>query len=100
MSRFKNFLLGRNHAMNDVGDQLGAPRIWVVCPHCGAQDWRVPPHGIGEPCPLVKSLSDSFGLKFDAERMATLRSGHQMEQVSRLFEQQFLQPEEEEENDE
>lgn len=83
--------------INAIADRLGAPDEYVVCPHCGAQDWRVPPHGLGEPCPVVEKMADSAGLKFDAERMNTIRAGHQMETLQRFLEEHFAPPDSDEE---
>lgn len=93
----QNHLLGIHQELNELSDELGAPRAWVVCPHCGAQGWRLPPHGIAKACPIVKSMTDSVGLKFDAERNFTITSRQQMERFTQLFEEQAREEEGEEE---
>lgn len=103
LRRFYYWLIGRDYKTNELADRWGCPRIWVTCVHCGAQRWRLPPHNMN-PCPLVKQMADSAGMKFDAERNLSIRSGQQLEQVSRFFEQQFEQfqqfePGEEEEDE-
>lgn len=76
-------------------DAMGAPRAWVVCPHCGAQDWRLPPHALQEPCPLVQETAQSLGLRFDAERMTALRTGTHLEAATQAMQRYFNPPEDE-----
>ena len=57
-------------------------RAWVVCPSCGEQGWVLPPHGL-DPCPLVIQAAQDLGLKFDAERSASIRAGLSMEDIAR-----------------
>jgi hypothetical protein len=67
---------------NNMAREWGLPRQWVVCASCGEQDWVLPPHGL-EPCPLVIQMTEQVGLKIDAERMASVRVGVGMEEVTR-----------------
>lgn len=66
--------------LNRNADAFALPREWVVCPHCGAQSWRLPPHAL-EPCPIVVQLSDAMGIKIDADRSAAIRMGVTTEQM-------------------
>lgn len=78
---------------NQLGDDVGWPRAWVVCPHCGKQSWRVPPHGV-EPCPIVAQTAEQLGMRFDAERMAAVRSGVHLEEATRALREYFGNTEE------
>lgn len=71
--------------LNSIADQYELPDLWIYCPMCGAQGWRLPPHGILEPCPMVKEMYESAGLKFDAERSTALRMGIGMEEAARAM---------------
>lgn len=77
-----------------LADELGLPDEWRVCAHCGEQSWRLAPH-MFDPCPFVKEMADAAGLKLDAERMTALRTGTHLEQLSRFFQENFLNEEEE-----
>jgi hypothetical protein len=72
-------------ALDRLADAFALPRQWIVCGHCGAWGWRVPPHGFTEPCPLVIQMTETAGLKFDAERSTTIRAGIQMEEITRAL---------------
>ena len=79
----------RSH-LETLADRLTRVRIrrgWVVCPHCGAQAWREPPHGYSKPCPLLQQITDSTTLKLDAERNLAIRTGQHMELASKIMEQ-------------
>jgi hypothetical protein len=80
--------------VNQAADELGVPEQWVVCPLCGKQAWRLPPHGYAEPCPIVVDMAEAAGLKFDAERNAMIRVGQQMEQMGETV-RKHLDPDEE-----
>ena len=80
--------------INELPEEAGLPEQWCYCPHCGMWAWRWPPHGLGEPCPVPIGAAESFALKTDAERMAALRAGVQMEQVSQAFSKFFESQEE------
>lgn len=75
-------------AWDEVGDRFRLPREWIHCAHCGAYAWRLPPHGL-DPCPLVVEITESAGLKLDAERSTAIRSGVQIEELSRLLKLQI-----------
>jgi hypothetical protein len=62
----------------------GVPEQWIVCPACSAQSWVLPPHGL-DPCPLVVQGMEQLGLKFDAERMAAIRTGVSVEEMTRAL---------------
>lgn len=85
-----------------TADKLGLPPEWVLCPICGQQSWRFPPHSL-DPCPLAIQVAEAQGLKFDAERMTALRTGVNLEQsmqmMQRFIEEQglFGSPEEDDE---
>ncbi len=82
-------------ALDDLADNFALPRAWVVCAHCGAMSWRLPPHEIGQPCPYVAGMAEVTGLKFDAERSTAVRAGVQIEEMTRAL-RQMVEPEEEE----
>lgn len=69
-------------------DAWGLPRQWIVCPHCGQQSWRIPPH-VFEPCPLVTQTAESLGMRFEAERSTALRGGVHIEELTRLMREHF-----------
>lgn len=71
--------------LNTIADQFGLPDQWIHCPMCGAQGWRLPPHGIIEPCPVAREMFESAGLKMDAERSTALRVGIGMEEAARAM---------------
>lgn len=82
--------------MNILSDAMKLPYTMIICDHCGAAGWRYPPH-FQEPCPLVVAISESAGLKIDAERQTTIRAGIQMEEAFRLLREMHGMEEEEEE---
>lgn len=97
MRRFLNRLLGRATnpewaQMDALADTFALPRQWIVCPHCGQQSWRLPPHAF-EPCPVVSSMAETAGLKFDAERSSAVRMGVHMEEMTRALRQMFEEEE-------
>jgi hypothetical protein len=67
--------------INIVADAAGAPREYITCDFCGAMEWRVPPHGFTEPCPIAEQMLEAMGAKVDAERMLAVRSGVHMEEL-------------------
>lgn len=77
-----------------IGDRFRLPREWVHCTHCGAYSWRIPPHAL-DPCPLVVEMSESAGLKMDAERTTAIKSGVQLEEFMRMMQQQLGQGDDE-----
>ena len=91
-----NRLRGLDPEWNELADRMGAPYDYIVCPHCGAQRWRLPPHNLS-PCPLVERMSESFGLKFDAERNQTIVASQHLVAVSRFMQEEMERRREEEE---
>lgn len=71
-------------------NRLGLPREWLTCPMCGEQSWRWPPHSF-DPCPLVVKMTEAAGLKMDAERMTAARAGIQVETLTKLVREHFLE---------
>ena len=57
-----------------MANALGYPEEWIVCDHCGAYGWRIPPH-VYDPCPLVVQTVEAAGLKMDTERNQTIAAG-------------------------
>jgi hypothetical protein len=86
--------------VNQLADIAGMPKEYIECSFCGAQDWRYPPHGLSEPCPLVVDMFSSMGMKVDADRMLAVRSGLQMETIQEFIEQQMRAHREETDEDE
>lgn len=75
--------LGKHYVeRNAMAEEWGLTKQWIVCPHCGAQTWVLPPHG-HDPCPLVLETVEQLGMKFDAERMAAVRTGVGIEEIAR-----------------
>lgn len=72
-----------------TADLLGLPDQWVLCPMCGSQSWRFPPHGIGEPCPIAKEMMDAAGMKLEAERSTAIRLGVGMEEAMKQVRRSF-----------
>lgn len=71
---------------NRLADALSLPRVLVTCDYCHATAWRMPPHGLGEPCPLFKQYLEDFGLQMDTQRNLALRGQNQAEQMlQRIF---------------
>ena len=75
--------------INLLADSLGWPDEWIICPHCSAYSWRLPPH-VFEACPILVEMTQSAGLKMDAERTAAIRSGITMEKQFEAL-QNFLE---------
>lgn len=71
---------------------MGYPRMWLVCPGCALQSYRLPPHG-ANPCPIAQSA----GLKLDAERMTAIQLRQQMEEATRLIREQMGDEDDDEE---
>lgn len=69
--------------LNEACDEMDVPRGWIVCPICGAQGWRLPPHGYGEACPMAVGMYEAAGMKLDAERSTAIRMGVGMEEAMR-----------------
>jgi glyoxylase-like metal-dependent hydrolase (beta-lactamase superfamily II) len=69
--------------------ESGLPRMWIVCQFCGAHTWIFPPHGIGDPCPLIKDHYDSIGAKMTTEQNQAILSGQQMEAMAKAMRRQF-----------
>lgn len=61
--------------LSALANAIGWPKEWLICPSCAAFSWRLPPHGLGEACPLSESMAQSAGLKLDAERSTAIRTG-------------------------
>ena len=100
MRRYLNMKLGIAvdpawRELEALADSFALPREWIVCPHCGSYGWRVPPHGFNEPCPVVMSMSEVAGLKFDAERSSAVRLGVHMEEMTRALRQMTEEEDEE-----
>ena len=71
--------------LDGISDELGLPHEFVVCPLCGMQGWRLPPHGYGTPCPIAEEMYEAAGLKLDAERATAIRTGVGMEEAARAM---------------
>lgn len=84
--------------INKLADVLGWPKDWIVCPHCSAHSWRIPPHTF-DPCPLIVEMSESAGLKMDAERSTAIRAGVTMERQMEALQQLLASTYEEEEDE-
>ena len=82
--------------MDRTCDSFGLPRQWIVCPHCGQQSWRLPPHGF-DPCPIIQAVAETAGMKFEAERSTSIRAGVQMEEMTRALRMMVEEPEEDDE---
>lgn len=82
-----------------LADAVGWPKEWLICPSCAAFSWRLPPHGLGEPCPLSESMAQSAGLKLDAERSTAIRTGVILETQAQAM-SQFIERFTEDEDDE
>lgn len=67
---------------NAIARTSRLPRAWIICPSCGEQSWVLPPHGL-EACPLVVQAAEQVGLKFDAERMMAVRTGVNIEEMTK-----------------
>jgi hypothetical protein len=74
---------------SDLAVRVRFPNEWVVCAFCGEAGWGVHPH-YGEPCPIVTSVSQSAGLKLDADRSFVARSGVQLDEMTRVMREAFL----------
>ena len=72
--------------INIIADAAGAPREYVTCGICGATEWRVPPHGFADPCPVAEAMLSAMGMKVDAERMLAVRSGVHLEEMREMLE--------------
>ena len=70
--------------LNHMARTLGLPKVMYTCEHCGAAGWRYPPH-LFEPCPIVLTISESEGLRLDAERSSTIKAGIQMEKITEMM---------------
>jgi hypothetical protein len=68
---------------NQMAQEWELQMRWIVCPSCGAQAWVLPPHGL-DSCPLAIQAMEQLGLKFDAERMAAIRTGIGVEEIARV----------------
>ena len=69
--------------LDAIGDELGVPHEYVVCPMCGSHSWRFPPHGVGAACPLIEAMSEAASMKLEAERSTAIRLGLGMEDAMR-----------------
>lgn len=78
--------------IHDLADAAGVPWQFIVCQYCGAQSWRLPPHGLDEPCPIVVDTHEAMQLKADAERSLAVRSGVQMERMQEFLEAFHREP--------
>lgn len=65
---------------NQMAEEWELEKQWLVCPSCSAQSYVMPPHGM-DPCPLVVQMMEGLGMKFDAERMAAIRTGVGFEEI-------------------
>jgi hypothetical protein len=69
-----------------LAEEMGWPKQWLVCDHCGEYSWCFPPH-IFDPCPMVVETVKAAGLKMDTERNQMISSGimlrEQMDQFKR-----------------
>lgn len=71
--------------INRIADAAGAPHEFVTCDFCGAKEWRVPPHGFADPCPIAVTVLESLSTKVDAERMLAVRSGVHLEEMREML---------------
>ena len=71
-------------------EELGLPKEWRVCAHCGEQSWRFPPHLLN-PCPFVVEMAEAAGMKMDAERMQAVRAGVNIEAITGLIQGAILE---------
>ena len=89
--------------LESTADLADLPREWLICPSCSQFGWRFPPHSF-QSCPLVVSMAEAAGLKFDAERMAAVKAGVQFEDISsamrRYLEEQGFRGEDDGEEEE
>lgn len=69
-----------------LADAAGMPDEYVKCEFCGGQAWRFPPHGLEQPCPYVVQVFEAQGMKMEADRMLSVRSGVHMEELRALLE--------------
>lgn len=67
-----------------LADEMGWPKVWLTCDHCGEYAWRVPPH-IFDPCPFVVETIEAAGLKMDAERNQAIQAGVMMRDQLEAF---------------
>ena len=93
----RNFLL--KHVLrvlapdSEVSIRMRFPDEWIVCQFCGEAGWGTHPH-YGIPCPIVATMTESAGLKMDAERSTAARMGLQMEEATRMIRKHFTGEEE------
>jgi len=80
--------------LTEVARLSGLPAEWRVCDSCGEQSWVLPPH-VG-PCPLNVAAAEQFGMKLDAERMAAIRSGVSIDEMSKQFLDRLIPPDDRE----
>lgn len=73
---------------SEVTARLNLPNEWVVCSFCGEAGWGVHPH-YGHPCPIVAAMSESAGMKIDADRSSTIRAGLHLEEMTRIVRDHF-----------
>ena len=78
-----------------LADGYGYPHRWIVCEFCGAHSWQFPPH-MADGCPLVTDISQSAGLRMDAERMTHTRLGVHLEETTRRMNELFGEGKEDE----
>lgn len=83
--------------MNRCARAFGLPRQWIVCPLCGEQSWVFPPHLLS-PCPFVVESAELIGHKLDAERMMAVRTGVNIEEMTKTM-RKALGLEDEDENE-
>lgn len=70
--------------MSRLGERSGLPRQWIYCPICGAYSWVMPPHGL-DPCPVAVANRENL----DAQRMAHIRSGVSMTDMTTMLREMF-----------
>lgn len=72
--------------LDSMADLAELPREWLTCPVCAEFFWRFPPHGFN-PCPVAVGMAEAAGLKLDAERMAAVKAGVHLEDMSKAVRQ-------------
>lgn len=69
-----------------MANAMGWPKQWIICPSCAAHSWRIPPH-LFDGCPVILQMSNSAGLKLDAERTHAVRAGITMERQMEILQE-------------
>ena len=75
--------------MTLVGRKAGLPIQWLVCQHCGAHSWVLPPHTAGQPCPLVKEHWDQVTSKMVTEQNQAILGGQLSQEMADFMKRHF-----------